>query len=322
MSTPRRSFANIFGDALGVPSGDGRSGGSGRSSRRNSDQGKSSLQTYVTPPGHQGNLSVDQQKALDAISKQLEEAGAISLRNPPHYQEAQLLRFLRARNFDVEASREMYLRAEEWKKKINLDHLYSEFRFTERDDVAKFGWRMYFHKTDTAGRPIFIQDLSGLDAEKVFSVTTPDRIIQNFAVTLEHAVRRRYYACTKAQGHNVDDNFMVLNVQGLGLGQFWTMKNKLQELLSILDNNFPELSGRVHIINAPFIFSTAWACIKGWLPAHTAEKINICGADYLPIISQYVNLENWPAHLGGRCKCSHDSPQHACETKDFGPWNQ
>ena len=126
-----------------MPSGDGRSGGSGRSSRRNSDQGKSSLQTYVTPPGHQGNLSVDQQKALDAISKQLEEAGAISLRNPPHYQEAQLLRFLRARNFDVEASREMYLRAEEWKKKINLDHLYSEFRFTERDDVAKFGWRMY-----------------------------------------------------------------------------------------------------------------------------------------------------------------------------------
>lgn len=255
------------------------------------------------------------------MSKQLEEAGAISLHNPPHYQEHQLLRFLRARNFDVNASREMYLRAEEWKKSIDLDRLYSEFRFTERDDVAKFGWRMYFHKTDIVGRPIFIQDLSGLDAEKVFTVTTPERIIQNFAVTLEHAVRRRYHACTKAKGYNVDNNFMVLNVQGLGLGQFWTMKNKLQELLYILDNNFPELSGHVHIINAPILFSTAWACIKGWLPAETAEKISITGSDYLPVISQYVDLENWPAHLGGRCKCSHESPQLACETKDHGPWN-
>ena len=218
-------------------------------------------------------------------------------------------------------SLEMYLSAEKYKEDIELDRLCEEFEFTERAQVAEYGWRMYFHKTDKLGRPIFIQDLSGLDTDKVFSVTTNERIIQNFSVTLEKAVRMRYLACTEAQGHLVDDNFMVLNVQGLGLGTFWAMKNRLQQLLNLLDNNFPELSGRVQIINAPMLFTTIWSYVKGWLPAHTAEKIDICGSNYLPLIKTFVDMDNWPKHLGGNCTCNAKEKTHlACETCDPGPW--
>lgn len=271
--------------------------------------------------GHIDNLSAEQENTLAQFEQRLAAAKAVDLEHGPHYQRTQLLRFLRARNFDAEAAATMFLAAEQWKQDVELDRLVEEFQFNERPEVSRYGWRMYFHKTDKLGRPIFIQDLSGLDADKVFTVTTSERIINNFAVTLERAVRDRYRACTEAQGHNVDDNFMVLNVQGIGLGTFWSMKNRLQELLNLLDNNFPELSGKVVIINAPVLFTTIWSYVKNWLPAHTAAKIGIHGADYMPVIKRYVDMDSWPKHLGGQCTCGASADTHlACETKDKGPW--
>lgn len=329
----RRSFPAIFGGAF-FKSPPAPPSDTTKSTRRSSTRSaNASTPAPSVAEGHEGNLTKQQQQILEAFTKELVENKIISLENAPPYQTTQLLRFLRARSFDKKASMEMYLRTEEWRKKIDMDRLYEEFSFTERDQVARYGWRMYFHKTDRIGRPVFIQDLSGLDTEKVFSVTTADRIVQNFAVTLEHAVRERYLACTASTGRTVDDNLMILNVQGLGLSTFWSMKNKLQELLAILDNNFPELSGRVQIINAPMLFTTIWSCIKGWLPTQTAEKIDICDSDYMPKIRALVDMQNWPKHLGGACTCGGDGcvgdddndaleTRPACETSDSGPWSK
>ncbi|WFD43074.1 hypothetical protein MPSI1_001726 [Malassezia psittaci] len=332
-SKPRRSMPNIFGQkssesvsatSLSVPDDKRKTRSSGDRTPRSSPEPASFVSwshiTQTPAPGHPGNLSEEQQRAYHALEKALLEAELISADNPPAYQSAQLLRFLRARNFDVDAAKLMYSNAEKWKESIQLEKLYREFQFEERDLVAKHGWRMYFHKTDRLGRPIFVQDLSNLQPDKVFSITSPDRIIRNFAVTLEHAVRHRYDACTESQGHLVDDNYMVLNVAGLGLSTFWSMKGQLQQLLSVLDDNFPELSGRVQIINAPYLFSTVWSYVKGWLPAQTAAKIDIAGTDYMSKVSSYVNLEAWPKHLGGECECQQPSSARACETSDVGPW--
>ena len=275
---------------------------------------------YKIPRGHPGNLSSEQQSTLDKFRAELHKRNLLADGAQPAYLEVQLLRFLRARNFDIAAATEMYSKSEAWKHEIELDRLCREFNFEERDLVAKHGWCMYFHKTDRLGRPIFIQDLSGIDPARVFKHTTPDRIMRHFAVTLEKAVRKRYSACTENAGHLVDDNYMVLNLQGLSLGTFWSMRQQLQQLLAILDDNFPELSGRVQIINAPSLFTTVWACIKGWLPPQTAEKINISGSNYKNDVLRFVDEDNWPAYLGGKCTCGGASPQ-CCPTSDAGPWH-
>ncbi|EST09563.1 CRAL-TRIO domain protein [Kalmanozyma brasiliensis GHG001] len=270
-------------------------------------------------PGHPGNLTAAQTEALHQLTSLLKQDGALNdpESQPPSYQETQLLRFLRARSFNVAAARTMYLKAEAWKKEVQLDKLVKDFHFTERDEVASHGWCMYFHGTDRLGRPIFVQDLGNMDCTAVFKKTTPERVIHNFAVTLELAVRHRYEACSVASGRWVDDNMMVVNLAGLGLGTFWSMKGQLQQLLFILDNNFPELSGRVQIINAPYMFSTIWSWIKGWLPTATVEKIDIAGADYHERIWEYVRKEDWPKSLGGECEC-----QGGCRNSDVGPWDR
>ncbi|WFD32234.1 hypothetical protein MSPP1_003278 [Malassezia sp. CBS 17886] len=326
---PRRSVPNILAPrgSFSVPASPARGVSPGARSPRASSEGPAA--SFEPAQGHEGNVSSTQQQALDKLTASLLADGAIEKENAPSYQQTQLLRFLRARNFDADAARTMYMKAQEWKRDMELDRLCAEFDFEEREDVAAGGWRMYFHKTDRLGRPIFIQDLSNLDSDRIFARTSPDRIVANFAVTLEKAVQKRYQACTDMQGHLVDDNYMVLNVSGLGLSSFWTMRNQLQHLLAILDENFPELSGYVLIINAPYLFSTVWACIKSWLPLQTAEKIQICGGDYMACIGAHVDLDNWPEHLGGRCQCGAPtangtagaSPLRACERSDAGPWN-
>lgn len=272
-------------------------------------------------PGHPGNLTPTQTQALHELTQALKSDGALHdpESEPPSYQETQLLRFLRARSFNVQAARAMYLKAEAWKKEIDLDRLVREFSFDERDAVAAHGWCMYFHKTDKLGRPIFIQDLGSMNCTEVFRKTTPERVIQKFAVTLELAVRHRYEPCTIASGRWVDDNMMVINLAGLGLSTFWSMKGQLQQLLSILDNNFPELSGRVQIINAPYMFSTIWSWVKGWLPTATVEKIDIAGAEYKEAVFEYVRKEDWPKDLGGECECR---DEQGCRKSDPGPWDK
>jgi len=99
-----------------------------------------------------------------------------------------------------------------------------------------------FHGTDRYNRPIFIQDLSYLKVNELFNDTTPDRIIRFFAFMLEGAVRHKYAYCTEMKRKEakeagiidpealkkiiIDDNFMILNVEGLGMATFWAVSGK------------------------------------------------------------------------------------------------
>lgn len=107
--------------------------------------------------------------------------------------------------------------------------------------LLQLAYHSDFHKTDMYNRPIFIQDLSYLNVTEVFSHTTPDRIVRFFAVMLEGAIRHKYAACTELTQRQVkeagvvtgdeldkvlvDDNFMILNVAGLGMSTFWAVSD-------------------------------------------------------------------------------------------------
>ncbi len=38
--------------------------------------------------------------------------------------------------------------------------------------------------------------------------------------------------------------------------------------------------GKFYIVNAPYIFTTVWSVVKGWLDPVTVEKIKILGSGY------------------------------------------
>jgi hypothetical protein len=64
------------------------------------------------------------------------------------------------------------------------------------------------------------------------------------------------------------------------------------------------------IVNAPYMFSTIWAIVKGWLDEKTREKIQI--KSDLKSLPKYVDADQLIDFLGGNCTAKLED--------DWGPW--
>ena len=67
------------------------------------------------------------------------------------------------------------------------------------------------------------------------------------------------------------------------------------------------------IVNAPYLFSTVWAIVKGWLDEKTKEKIQIKGGDYKKHLLNYIDADQLIDFLGGNCSAKLED--------NWGPWN-
>lgn len=57
------------------------------------------------------------------------------------------LRFLRARKFDVNLSKKMFVDCENWRKEINLDEILPNWDYPEKEKMFQY-YPQYYHKTD------------------------------------------------------------------------------------------------------------------------------------------------------------------------------
>ncbi|KIJ26775.1 hypothetical protein M422DRAFT_272117 [Sphaerobolus stellatus SS14] len=71
-------------------------------------------------PGRLGNLSVPQQHALEKFKKELQDEGSWV---PDRHDDATLLRFLRARKFDLVKAKEMFAACEKWRQEFGVDDI-------------------------------------------------------------------------------------------------------------------------------------------------------------------------------------------------------
>lgn len=270
---------------------------------------------WTPPPGSVGNLTIPQQHTLEKFRKELQESGKF---DEKRHDDANLLRFLRARKFDQAASMTMLMNYEEWRKTFagcGVDELARTFDFKERSQVDKF-YPQYYHKMDKEGRPLYIERLGKINTTEMYKITTQDRLLQNLVCEYERFQQERLPACSKAIGHPVETSCTILDLAGVGVKQFWDVKNYVSEASKIGQDRYPETMGRFYMINAPWGFSTVWNIIKGWLDPVTQAKIKILGSSYQKDLLENIDADALPSDLGGTCKC-----EGGCSLSDAGPWN-
>ena len=108
-----------------------------------------------------------------------------------------------------------------------------------------------------------------------------------------------------------------MDLHNVGLGQFYKVKDYVMQAAAIGQDRYPESMGKFYIVNAPYLFSTLWSIIKGWLDEVTVSKIHILGKDYRKELLEQIPAENLPKDLGGTCEC-----EGGCSLSDAGPWNK
>jgi len=270
--------------------------------------------TYTPPPGRLGNLTPAQEAALAKLSGELRAEGALV---DTRHDDATLLRFLRARKFDVPKAKEMFLACEKWRKDFGVDELVRSFDFTELHEVDKY-YPQYYHNMDKSGRPIYIERIGNLNVKALYACTTQERLLQQLVVEYESFLTSRLPACSAAVGHPVETSLTILDLGGVSLSNFIRVKDYVAAATHIGQNYYPECMGAFYIINAPWAFTAIWAAIKPWLDEVTVKKVHILGGPsaYKPELLSQIDKECLPKEFGGECQCV-----GGCSLSDVGPWN-
>ncbi|KIK60005.1 hypothetical protein GYMLUDRAFT_44015 [Collybiopsis luxurians FD-317 M1] len=268
---------------------------------------------YKPLPGRLGNLTVPQQHALDKFKKELQEEGVFV---EERMDDATLLRFLRARKFDVALAKAMIIDCEKWRKEFGVDDIVKNFDFPEKEEVDKY-YPQFYHKMDKDGRPIYIEQLGKLDFKALYACTTQDRLLKCLVWEYEKFLTSRLPACSAAVGHPVETSCPILDLKDVSLSNFFWVKDYVMAASSIGQDRYPECMGKFYIINAPWLFSGVWMIIKPWLDEVTVAKIAILGKDYKDTLLAQIPKENLPKELGGGCTCG-----KGCSLSDEGPWSE
>lgn len=212
------------------------------------------------------------------------------------------VRFLFARGSDLEKASIMLKEATEYRKKMKTDEILdAPFPLAAQ---IKQNYHHCYHGFDKEGRPVYYEQTGMLDIPLLTKLWTPEQMLSYHTHNTEYNRRVLFPAASVRAGKKIDQLCSIIDLNGLGRHHltktaygFLSSVSKVDQLI------YPEVLGRMVIINAGFVFSIAWAIIKPWLEERTKSKISITRGDGKEELLKYIDAEQLPRQFGGKCGC-------------------
>jgi len=207
-----------------------------------------------------------------------------------------LYRYLKARDWRFDAAKAMLVETMKWRAEFKPDEITTDMVASS----IRLGG-MYHHGYDRYCRPMIYLKV----AEKPDPHTRLEKM-QFMIFTLEQAIKRmekergveKMVWCVNCKNYNFKYN-----------GEFGFAR----ELLSILQNHYPERLGVLILVDAPFVFRAFWKVISPFVDAKTLKKVVFVSGsknEKRKILEEFIDLKDLPAKYFGDSDFLFDAERH------------
>ncbi|KAK1440164.1 hypothetical protein QVD17_05989 [Tagetes erecta] len=230
-----------------------------------------------------------------------------------------LLRFLKARDFQIERTIRMWEDMLNWRKEYGADTILEDYEFEELEEVLQH-YPHGYHGVDREGRPVYIERLGKAHPSRLMRITNIERYLKYHVQEFERAFCEKFPACSIAAKKQICSTTTILDVQGLGLKNFTPSAASILGAMAKVDNNYyPETLNRMFVVNAGSTFKRyIWPAAQKFLDAKTIAKIHVLEPKSLGKLLEAIDPSQLPDFLGGSCTCPHEG---GCLRSNMGPWN-
>ncbi|XP_058474028.1 SEC14-like protein 2 [Solea solea] len=243
--------------------------------------------------GRVGDLSPTQADVLAEFRGRIQDV----LPNLPAQHDHYLLRWLRARSFNVVKAEAMIRKHVEFRRQMNIDTIISDYQPPEVIEKYVSGGMCGY---DREGSPIWYDVIGPLDPKGLLlSATKQDFLKTKIKHTemLQRECRRQ----SEKLGKNIEAITLIYDCEGLGLKHVWKPAIETYgKVLTMFEDNYPEGLKRVFLIKAPKMFPMAYNLIKHFLCEETRRKIIVLGGNWQDVLRQHIDSEQLPVVYGGK----------------------
>ncbi|KAI6777729.1 Phosphatidylinositol transfer protein-like protein [Emericellopsis cladophorae] len=208
--------------------------------------------------------------------------------------DAPVLRFMRARKWDVRQAMEMLVSALNWRDERRIDHdiiakgesvgLQSEMSKDNQGFISQYqSGKSYVRGADKEGRPLYVIKVRLHDPKNQTSQAMENYVLHNIESIKTMLSFPNDKAC------------LIFDLTGFGVKNMDFHVVKF--LVTVFEARYPETLGLVLIHKAPFVFWGIWSIIKGWLDPVIASKINFTSST--KDLMKFVDKDQLHCSYGG-----------------------
>ncbi|NWS77029.1 S14L2 protein, partial [Crotophaga sulcirostris] len=201
-----------------------------------------------------------------------------------------LLKWLRARSFDLPKSEAMLrkVRGLSWEEPM-----------PRAPQVIRRYMSGGMCGYDRDGCPVWYEIIGPLDAKGLLFSASKQDLLKNKFRDCE-VLRQECEKQSQKLGKKIEMVMMVYDCEGLGLKHLWKPAvDTYSELLTMFEENYPESLKRLFIVKAPRIFPVAYNLVKHFLSEDTRKKVVVLGSNWKEVLQQHIDPEQIPVEYGG-----------------------